>query len=804
MGKRSEVHELWTGNAENIVWGVAISKEAEYVAAGSWDNYVYFFDKTGQLLWKNKTSDYVKSVAISKNAEFITAGSYDKNIYAFNKNGRLIWRYKTESYVRGVSISENGEIIAAGSWSGTLYSLDKKGGLLWKKELGSPILSVSVSWNGERIVAVCEDKKVYAFSKNEKLLWKYESDYIVMSVSTSESGDYVALGSADKYVSLLDKNGKLLWKVEIGNTIKSISMTSDGKTILACASDKYVYAIDKEGKLLWIHKTKFDPWDLACSGTGAFFAVSTRNNAVIFYENKYAYQQLANLIKEKLTTAKVAGIDTTKAEDLYRDGESLATQHEMEKATAQLGASVAILENSILDSQAKELEKIFFSIDAKLKHTKDKKESMRLERVLARAKGLASSKAYAKAIEYVTSMKLDLEIREEVSEQMKVEPALKQEVVQVSSGQTQVVQTVQTQAVSQTDTKTEVKTSDKPERIILRPKAPLKVILDYPKDNEILTSENYTIKAHTSDDADTIDVSIRIDNFDWNKMRKGADGLWAFDWNNISNGEHQLTIQGVSKSGRVSEITCKVSANILKAEPKPEIKPVTEPVKLTTETKPVEPKIPETKPVCPGCARAIDVRWNLCPYCHTKLGARCTKCTSKLEPDGTCMNCSVQSQIQNMENEVLVIAAKGVNVDGARTLLKRAVELHGNRDFMNAVQAATDALNAAKAAQSAHLEIMSIIDAARKDFDTAKNEGKDVSKASSEYDTVMLSLQKGDFESAKAHALEFQKLVKEAMESKGAPVVIKIGVKSGPTCPTCGKRVNERWKLCPYCKTKLK
>lgn len=792
LGKRSEVHELWTGNAENIVWGVAISKEAEYVAAGSWDNYVYFFDKTGQLLWKNKTSDYVKSVAISKNAELIIAGSYDKNIYAFNKNGRLIWRYKTESYVRGVSISESGETISAGSWSGTIYLLDKKGALIWKKELGSPILSVSVSGNGERIVAACEDKKVYAFSKNEKLLWKYEPDYVVGSVSTSESGDYVALGCADKYVCMLDKNGKLLWKVEIGNTIKSVSLTSDGKTILACASDKYVYAIDKEGKLLWIHKTKFDPWDLACSGTGAFFAVSTRNNAVIFYENKYAYQQLANLIKEKITSAKIAGIDTTKAEELFHDGESLATQHEMEKATAQLGASVAILENSILDTQAKELEKIFLSIDAKLKHTKDKKESMRLERVLARAKGFASSKAYANALEYINNMKLDLEIKEEVSEPVKVETVTKVEpiekavekakestqvkevVAQVSAEQAQVIQTAQTQP--------ELKTVEPtPQRIVIRPKPPLKVILDYPKENETITSENYTIKAHTSDDADTIDVSIRIDNADWNKMKKGNDGLYAFEWTNISSGEHQLTIQGVSKSGRVSEINYKVSATIQK-----------------------EQKEKESKPVCPGCARAIDVRWNLCPYCHTKLGARCPKCTSKLEPDGSCMYCSVLSQLQALENEVLTIAAKGVNVESARTFLRKAMELHSNRDFTNAVQTGTDALNAARNAENAHQEIMNIIDGARKDFESAKNEGKDVSKASSEYDTVMLSLQKGDFESAKTHALEFQKVVKEMVESKSTPVVLKVGVKSGPTCPTCGKRVNERWKLCPYCKTKLK
>ncbi len=785
MGKRTDIQELWTGTAENIVWGVAISKEAEFVAAGSWDNYVYFFDKTGQLLWKNKTSDYVKSVALSKTGELIVAGSYDKNVYAFNKNGRLIWRYKAENYVRGVSVNDGGDLIAAGSWNGTLYLLDKKGGLLWKKELGSPILSVSISGNGDRIVAACEDRRVYAVSKGEKLLWRYEAESNVMSVAVSENGESIVVGYGDKYVCMLDKNGTLVWKTEAGSSIKSVAVSSDGRSVIACASDKHVYSIDKDGKLQWLHKTKFDPWDIACSGTGAFFAVSTKNGTVNFFENRYAYKQSQEAIKQKLSSARILGIDTTRAEDVLRDGEALATQHEMEKAMAQLGASEAMLENAIIDKQSKAAESSFAAIDAKMRSTKDKRESMRLSRILARARGMASSRAYMKAIDYIDGLNLDLELPPDTDgPKMQAEPvkagtqSAEHRTTGTSPEEAQVVQ-AEPQATQTQDVPT-VAPQDKPaERIVIKPRTFLKVLLDYPKDNETITSTNYTIKAHTSDDADTQGVAIRIDNGEWSQAVKGPDGLWAYDWNGITSGEHQVTVKGISKAGRSAETNYKMVANI--------------------------PVDKGSKPVCPGCARAIDLRWNLCPYCHTKLGARCTKCTSKLEPDGSCMYCNVQAQLQGLENDVLAIAARGVNVDGARVLLRKAMELHNARDFTNAVQSATDALTNAKAAQVAHTEIMGIIDSAKNDLDSAKNDGKDVAKASSEHDAVMLALQKGDVDGAKAHALEFQRLAKEAAESKGqAGVVIKIGVKAGPICPTCGKRVNERWKLCPYCKTKLK
>jgi hypothetical protein len=39
----------------------------------------------------------------------------------------------------------------------------------------------------------------------------------------------------------------------------------------------------------------------------------------------------------------------------------------------------------------------------------------------------------------------------------------------------------------------------------------------------------------------------------------------------------------------------------------------------------------EDKPVCPGCGRPSNQRWQVCPYCHTRLKKPCIACNEMLE-----------------------------------------------------------------------------------------------------------------------------------------------------------------------------
>jgi hypothetical protein len=50
----------------------------------------------------------------------------------------------------------------------------------------------------------------------------------------------------------------------------------------------------------------------------------------------------------------------------------------------------------------------------------------------------------------------------------------------------------------------------------------------------------------------------------------------------------------------------------------------------------------EEKPVCPGCGRPSQSRWQVCPYCHTRLKKPCVNCGELLElPWALCPVCVV-------------------------------------------------------------------------------------------------------------------------------------------------------------------
>ena len=60
--------------------------------------------------WSYTTGGDVHAVSISADGEYIAAGSYDDKVYLFDKDSSTpLWSYTTENYVRSVIISADGE-----------------------------------------------------------------------------------------------------------------------------------------------------------------------------------------------------------------------------------------------------------------------------------------------------------------------------------------------------------------------------------------------------------------------------------------------------------------------------------------------------------------------------------------------------------------------------------------------------------------------------------------------------------------------------------------------------------------------
>lgn len=56
-------------------------------------------DEFATLLWRYKTGKEVSSVSVSSDGKYVAAGSLDKKVYFFNREGELLWSCKTGDHV---------------------------------------------------------------------------------------------------------------------------------------------------------------------------------------------------------------------------------------------------------------------------------------------------------------------------------------------------------------------------------------------------------------------------------------------------------------------------------------------------------------------------------------------------------------------------------------------------------------------------------------------------------------------------------------------------------------------------------
>ena len=330
---------LWSYETGNILEDISVSTDGSYIAAGSRDNKVYFFNLNGELLWSYKTGGSVWGVSVSSDGSYIAAGSYDYNVYLFNQEGKLLWKYKTDGVVRDVSVSSDGSYIAAGSGeemgitglyygNNNVYLFNREGELLWSYKTDSEVGGVSISSDSLYIAAGSGDYKVYFFNLNGKLLWNYKTDSTVYGVSVSSDGSYIAAGSCDYKAYFFNRKGELLWSYKTDSDVSSVSISSDGSYIAAGSGYDKIYLFNRERKVLWsysyqpTYKKTTRVEGVSISSDGSYIAAVFCSGKVCFFIT------LERLAKDNIEKAKMAvdseggkGFNIAEAETLLSQAE---------------------------------------------------------------------------------------------------------------------------------------------------------------------------------------------------------------------------------------------------------------------------------------------------------------------------------------------------------------------------------------------------------------------------------------------------------------------------------------------------
>ncbi|GEM_PF-3346874 len=232
-GTQEDYGLLWSYETGGLVNSVSVSSDGSYIAAGSDDTKVYFFNREGKLIWGYKTGYPVCSVSVSSDGSYIAAGSMDYNVYYFNREGKLIWSYETGDQVWGVSVSSDGSYIAAGSRDNNTYFFNREGKLIWSYKTGKDVKSVSVSSDGSYIAAGSGDNNVYFFDN----LKVFAEDGIREAKKTIESEKAKGFNMAKAEALLFQaeqalSTGKYEIAKELVNQAMSIAIDIDGDGVL--------------------------------------------------------------------------------------------------------------------------------------------------------------------------------------------------------------------------------------------------------------------------------------------------------------------------------------------------------------------------------------------------------------------------------------------------------------------------------------------------------------------------------------------------------------------------------------------
>jgi WD40 repeat protein len=301
---------LWSHQTEGSVYDMAMSDDGEYVAAGSEDGKIYFFNKGGKLLWSHKTGSPVGRVTITTDGDYVAAATKDGKIYILDKDGKLLWSHEVSfGSAHHMAMSPDGDHVAAAGSKGEIYFFGKDRKLLWSHHnTGGPAangLAMMTMDEEYRVVAAFNDGNICIFDKDGKQLWSHETGgaklpepvkmAAMMTVKPSNSvaittgEDNMAAAATDGKIYYFDffedKEGKPVWSYEIGGLLHDVAISRDGEYVAAVptSDDAKIYFFDKSGKLLWSRKTVGETY-VAISGDGKYVAAASSDHRVYFLD----------------------------------------------------------------------------------------------------------------------------------------------------------------------------------------------------------------------------------------------------------------------------------------------------------------------------------------------------------------------------------------------------------------------------------------------------------------------------------------------------------------------------------------
>jgi hypothetical protein len=227
---------------------------------------VLLTDDSGSVIWEKQTGGECWGVDISPDGEYVAAGCHDGNIYLWDKDGNEVWKHNsTEGHgegalVRWVKFSPDGNCllsgpVAANPGDAGLFEVET-GKLLWSAFTGDWLREARFSADGKTVYLSSGNGAVYAVDgATGEPEWLGSGGHVIPFLLgiNEQAGILVSSGKGRAFTALSLSDGSRRWQTVVDQTVTSARMAHDG-SIVGATVGGMSYGVNADGSLKWFRR----------------------------------------------------------------------------------------------------------------------------------------------------------------------------------------------------------------------------------------------------------------------------------------------------------------------------------------------------------------------------------------------------------------------------------------------------------------------------------------------------------------------------------------------------------------------
>lgn len=219
---------------------------------------ILLLDENGQKLWERETGGECWGLDISPNGEYVAAGCQDGNIYLWNQAGQEVWKYSNEgASVRWLEFSHDSKYLLSGPVDNQpersgLFAVES-GEFLWSYFTGDYLREGRFSADNQTVYFDSANGLVHALETSTgQLKWVGDGGHIIpfMLAISEKTGVAIVAGKGRAFTALDLDTGQQKWQTTVDQTVTAAQTADDGSVVGATVGGM-AYSLESSGGFTW-------------------------------------------------------------------------------------------------------------------------------------------------------------------------------------------------------------------------------------------------------------------------------------------------------------------------------------------------------------------------------------------------------------------------------------------------------------------------------------------------------------------------------------------------------------------------